>query len=108
MIVLQILDTLFFCSLGIIVVGYYLTLSLQTVNNFSITTYLATYLVLFKLIFLLPANSLNLSVTLYLLNHIYILIDLLVKIACHMEWDPDCKLWVGNLAEEGNRYGVHT
>ena len=27
------------------------------------------------------------------------------KIACHMEWDPDCKLWVGNLGEEGNRYG---
>ena len=26
------------------------------------------------------------------------------KIACHMEWDPDCKLWVGNLGEEGNRY----
>jgi hypothetical protein len=25
------------------------------------------------------------------------------KAACHMDWDPDCKLWVGNLGEEGNR-----
>jgi hypothetical protein len=21
-----------------------------------------------------------------------------------MDWNPDCKIWVGNLAEEGNRY----
>ena len=27
------------------------------------------------------------------------------KAACHMDWDPDCKLWVGNLGEEGNRWG---